>query len=336
MKESSYKLVMNALFRGPRMSRPPVANPTSIACGELMDRAGVGFPQAHLDPQAMADLAQAGYEIVGFDAVMPEFSVDQEAAALGCRIDWGDSSTMPTALDTPYQDFGEVMIPEDFLERPSIKVVLDAISILRRNLGGQAAIIGKVMGPWTISYHLVGTENFLLAVGLGKEMEVRRMLNQLLPVTIAHCKAQFQAGADMVVLADHATRNLVGPHHYEQYLLPLHRIIADEVGGPLILHVCGKCDDRLELFADSELHGYHFEYSVGPTEAVRRIGDRMTLFGAVNNADTLLQGTPEEVYRQARECIAAGVHLICPECAIPLETPLANLKAIVQAAVEGF
>jgi [methyl-Co(III) methanol-specific corrinoid protein]:coenzyme M methyltransferase len=35
----------------------------------------------------MAELALAGHEIVGFDTVMPEYSVVQEAAALGARID---------------------------------------------------------------------------------------------------------------------------------------------------------------------------------------------------------------------------------------------------------
>jgi len=30
------------------------------------------------------------------------------------------------------------------------------------------------------------------------------------------------------------------------------------------------------------------------------------------------------------------VHLIGPECAIPLSTPLENLKAIVEAAHEGY
>ena len=43
---------------------------------------------------------------------------------------------------------------------------------------------------------------------------------------------------------------------------------------------------------------------------------------------TLLQGTPEDVYQQARYAIEAGVNIIGPECAIPLSTPLENLKAI--------
>lgn len=336
MSSNSRELVLNALAKGPRGKRPPVANPTSIICHEMMDKTGVTFPQAHLDAQAMADLAQAGHELAGFDAVMPEYSVDQEAAALGCEVEWGDRDNMPTARNTPYADFRPIEVPEDFLEQPTVKVVLDAISILKKQLAGKAAIIGKVMGPWTMSYHLAGTENFLLKVGMGEHDDVRRMMDALLPVTIANAQAQFAAGADAVVLADHASGSLVGPAHYQELLLPLHKIICAEVDGPLILHVCGPCGDRLKLFADTGVAAYHFEHQVGPKYAVEEVAGKIALFGAINNPQTLLQGTPEDVYLQARECIEAGVDAICPECAIPLATPLENLKAIVAACADGY
>lgn len=336
MKPNSRNLVMSAIFGGRSGPRPPVGNPTSIACHGLMEKAGASFPDAHLDAQAMADLALAGHEIIGFDTVMPEYSVVQEAAALGAQVDWGDRDKMPDVKEFPNADFSDIVVPSDFLEKPACRVVLDALSILRRGVGGRAAIVGKVMGPWTMSYHMAGTQNFLLAVGMGETAKVTKMLRQLVPVTVAFIDAQFAAGADIVVLADHATRNLVGPHHYEEYLLPIHQEITARVGGPLILHVCGNCSDRLELFAQSGVDAYHFEWQVDAREAVRRIGQTVSLVGNINNPQTLLQGTPEDVYRQARYAIEAGVNLIGPECAIPLSTPLENLKAIVEAAGEGY
>jgi MtaA/CmuA family methyltransferase len=336
MKLNSRNLVMSAMFGGRRGPRPAAGNPTSIACHELMDKVGVSFPAAHLDPNAMAELALAGHELVGFDTVMPEYSVVQEAAAMGAQVDWGDRDRMPDVKDFPNADFSDVAVPADLLEKPACRVVLDALSILRRHVGGKAAVVGKVMGPWTMSYHMAGTQNFLLAVGMGETAKVTKMLRQLMPVTIAFINAQFAAGADIVVLADHATRNLVGPHHYEQLLLPIHQEITAQAGGPLILHVCGNCSDRLELFARTGVDAYHFEWAIDSREAVQRVGDRISLVGNVNNARTLLQGTPEDVYQQARYAIEAGVNIIGPECAIPLSTPLENLKAIVAAARAGF
>jgi [methyl-Co(III) methanol-specific corrinoid protein]:coenzyme M methyltransferase len=284
----------------------------------------------------MAELALAGHEIVGFDTVMPEFSVDQEAAALGCEVDWGDRDTMPDCKNFPYEDFSDVNIPEDLLEKPSTRVVLDALSILRRNVGGEVAVVGKVMGPWTLAYHMAGTQNLLLQVGLGEKEKVQRMLRQLMPVTVDFARAQFQAGADAVVLADHATGSLVSAAHYEEYLLPLHQELTALIEGPLILHVCGDCADRLELFADAGFDAYHFEWQVDAKVAVQRVGGRMSLAGCVNNPQALYQGTPADVFEQARYAIEAGVNIIGPECAIPLATPLENLKAIVAAVHEGY
>jgi [methyl-Co(III) methanol-specific corrinoid protein]:coenzyme M methyltransferase len=301
-----------------------------------MDAAGVSFPEAHLDPQAMADLALAGHEIIGFDTVMPEYSVHQESAALGCDVVWGDRETMPDSKSAPNADFSDIEVPENLLEKPSMRVVLDAISILKRHVGDRAAVVGKVMGPWTLSYHMAGTQNFLLQIGLGETEKVLRMMRQLMPVTIAFANAQFQAGADVVVLADHVTGDLASPRHYEELLLPLHQEITPQVGGPLILHVCGRCNDRLHLFAQAGFEAYHFEWQMDAKDVVVTVGDQMSLAGCINNAQVLYQGTPEDAYNQARYAIEAGVDIIGPECAIPLATPLENLKAIISAVHEGY
>jgi [methyl-Co(III) methanol-specific corrinoid protein]:coenzyme M methyltransferase len=336
MKDTSHNLVMSALFNGRKGKRPPVGNPTSIVCHGLMDACGVSFPEAHLNANAMAELALAGHEVLGFDTVMPEYSVHQESHALGCTVDWGDRDNMPDAKDSPYADFSDVRIPENFLEKDSVRVVLDALSILRRHVGGQAAIFGKVMGPWTLSYHMAGTQNLLLQVGMEEKDKVVKMLHQLKEVTVQYANAQLRAGADAVVLADHATGNLVGPYVYEEYLLPIHQEITARIGGPIILHVCGNCADRLHLFARSGADAYHFERQVDARKAVEKIGKQVSLVGNVNNPQVLFLGKPEQAYQQARDAIDAGVNIIGPECAIPLATPMENLKAIVAAAREGY
>ena len=336
MKSTSHNLVMSALYNGRKGSRPPAGNPTSIVCHGLMDAAGVSFPEAHLDTNAMADLALAGHEIVGFDTVMPEYSVHQESAALGCEVDWGDRDIMPDAKKFPYADFSDIQIPENILERPSMRVVLDALSILRRHVGDQVAIVGKVMGPWTLSYHMAGTQNFLLHIGMGEKDKVVKMMRQLMPVTIAFANAQFRAGADVVCLADHVTGDLASPRHYEELLLPLHKEITPQIGGPLILHVCGNCNDRVELFAQAGFDAYHFEWQMDARKVVEKVGDRISLAGCINNAQVLYQGTPDDAYKQARYALEAGVNIIGPECAIPLPTALENLKAIVSAVNEGY
>ena len=58
-------------------------------------------------------------------------------------------------------------------------------------------------------------------------------------------------------------------------------------------------------------------------------------YSGINNY-TLLRGTPEEVAAQRDAAIAAGIDVVGPECAIPLTTPLRNLKAIASILSGGW
>ena len=125
-----------------------------------MKASGAWFPEAHLDAVAMASLAATGHTVLDYDTVMPVFSVVQEAAALGCKIDWGTPNTMPTARSHPLRDNDKPSLSDHWMEAPSIQVVLEALQQLRRGLGHKVVIVGKVMGPWTLSYHMMGVASF--------------------------------------------------------------------------------------------------------------------------------------------------------------------------------
>lgn len=58
-------------------------------------------------------------------------------------------------------------------------------------------------------------------------------------------------------------------------------------------------------------------------------------YDAINNPEALLRGTPELVESQARYAVEAGVRVVGPECAVPLRTPLENLRAIRRATEEA-
>ena len=332
---SSKRRFLSGLFGGRKGDRISVANPTSIVSVELMEKTGIFFPDAHLDPHKMAELAAGGYEILGFDSIMPEFSVQQEAEALGCAVDWGSPTMMPDAKTHPVKEVAQLHIPENLLEKPSIKVVLQALEILRKNYGDRVGLIGKVMGPWTLSYHMSGVQEFLLWT-LTDPDKVRGLLDRLKEVTIAFANAQLQAGADVVVIADHATGDLVSPKTYQDFLLPVHRELNQRIGGPTLLHICGNCSDRLRLFVEASFDAYHFEWQVDAKKAVQTVNHEMSLVGNISNKNVLFGGTPEDVYKQARYGIEAGVDILAPECAVPLQTPITNLKAIVEAAHQGW
>ena len=316
---------------GGRVDQPPVGSVTSVATVEQMEITDSFFPDAHLDGVLMARLAAGAYDILGYDAIAPYFSVQAEAGALGCDVDWGDAENMPVELSHPWSDPDEIRIPDDFLEKPSTKAVLDAIRLLRHQYGERVAIVGKVMGPWTLSYHMHGIQQFLMETILDPE-KVHAFMGRLKEVTVLFGVAQIRAGADVLCVADHATGDLVSGKTYRDFLLAYHQELTQRIGCPTVLHICGDTLDRMGHICISGFDCFHFDSKVDARDAAREVDARISLMGNINNPEVLLTGTPDQVVESARYAIEAGVQVIGPECAIPLRTPIENLIAISEVA----
>ena len=320
--------VLGAL-RGEPVDRTPVCNPTSVATVELMDLVDAHFPDANRDPQKMARLAATGFTELGFDTIMPVFSIIQESAALGCQIQWEEKDNWPTAkMDKPiWSEPDDIKIPPDLLTHPDTRCVLDAIRILKREYGDEVAIIGKTMGPWTLGYHGFGVEGFLL-MSLDDPGKTMVCLEKLKESTIKFGLAQIEAGADALTLPDHATGDLVSGEYYKRFLLDMHVEFVDEIPVPLILHICGRTVDRMDYIAQTGMAAFHFDSKNTPSESMDVVKDRISLVGNINNPETLFARGPDKVRQEVIANLDAGVPLVGPECAIPLQTPIENLKEI--------
>lgn len=333
--EMNSKERVMACFNKLQFDRAPVINPTSIANTECMKMVNACFPDVHTNGEKMAALAAAGHDILGFDTVAPYYSVQQEAAALGCEINWGSIDSMPTISTNPIRDPGDFKMPKDFLDRKPIKTVLDAIKLLKKKYKNEVAVVGKVMGPWTLSYHLYGVQDFLVDTILEPE-KVRGFLQAFKQISLTFAHAQFEAGADILTWADHATGDLVSPKGYEEFLFPVHKEINIELkkAGPVILHTCGHTLDRVDYFANTGFEAFHFDSRNVPKQIFQKVDNKILLTGCINNPEILLNGTTEDVRRQVFEVMDAGIRLVSPECAIPCRVPNSNLIAIVDAVKE--
>jgi len=314
--------------------RPATGCVTSIATVDLMEEVGVFFPEAHLDPEKMAELAAAGHEVLGFDAVMPLFGVWHESAALGCPVNWGEVDRMPDCSAHLYKIDDEIRIPPDLLEHPGCAVPLEAIRLLRKRFGDRVAVVGKAFGPWTLGYHIFGVEEFLINTILRPDA-VERAMEQLEEVTVRFGMAQLEAGADTLCLADHATRDLCSPDAYRDFLLGTHRKFAERFPCPLVLHICGDTSDRIPYIRETGLSCFHFDSKV-PTATARELaGERLALMGGTDNIAVIRNGDEESVRRDVEAKKRWGIEVIGPECAVPLDAPWANMKTLADAVKGG-
>jgi uroporphyrinogen-III decarboxylase len=60
--------------------------------------------------------------------------------------------------------------------------------------------------------------------------------------------------------------------------------------------------------------------------------EEMALMGGISNIGTLRNGTLDSVEKDVRENVRAGIDILGPECAVPLDAPFANLQEITRAA----
>ena len=334
MEQMTSKERFFALLNNEAADRPAVINPVSVATSESVNALGLDFSKVHLDAESTAALACYSYEAIGFDSIMPYFSVVLEAAALGAEIKWGDNQNMPTIRSRVFSEPEQMKVPDDYLDRPGIRSIIDAVKIISARHGEDALIIGKVFGPWTLCLNLYGVENTLIST-IDDPKKLSDMLGALKGFASVFIEAQLAAGAHMVTIADHTTRNLVGPDVYDFFIKPLHRRLNDEFPGKLILHCCGFTEDRVGYIAEAGFPLYHFE-SANDIRTMLRLAGNMKLTGNINNPSTLLSGTEEDVRREVKDIISHGIDIVSPECAVPMKTPDANLRAIVDCAKEGF
>jgi [methyl-Co(III) methanol-specific corrinoid protein]:coenzyme M methyltransferase len=244
-------------------------------------------------------------------------------------MQWEQKDNWPTVrMNEPiWKDLDDIRIPNDFLTHPDMVCVLDAIRLLRKELGDDVAIIGKTMGPWTLGYHCFGVEPFLL-MSLDDPGKTMACLERMKEATVQFGLAQIDAGVDALTVPDHATGDLVSGEYYKRFLMEMHAEFVETIPVPLILHICGRTVDRMDYIARTGMAAFHFDSKNAPSESMDIVGDRISLVGNINNPETLFSKNPEDVRAEVIANLEAGVPLIGPECAIPLQTRIENLVEI--------
>jgi len=199
----------------------------------------------------------------------------------------------------------------------SLRYVMDAVSLIRRELAGSVPLIGFSGSPWTLACYMVeggGSANFARIKGLA--LDDPATLHQLLSVNtdavIAYLAAQRAAGAQVLQVFD-TWGGVLSPAMYREFSLPyLVRIARELERGPadartpLILFGKGNAP-YLEELAASGCEGLGVDWTVSLDDAARRTHGQVALQGNLDPAT--LYAKPEGVRTQVRVALdsyAAG------------------------------
>ena len=323
-----------AALHGERADRTPLANVAALVPAELQEETGCFMPEAHLDPEKLARLCHANHEVLGLDGVSFIINYFNEPAALGAKMSWGSKIDLPTYASHPWSRIEDAAAPADLLDRVPLKSNLEALRIAKRNHGEHVAVIGKVMGPLSMTQAMHGVERTMLGL-FDEPRKIAHFIDVSTEILIRSANAQLDLGIDAVLIGEGgAGAKMLSPAMYDEFLAAAHRRMTAEIRGPTILHMCGDITPRLPSLRKLGLTCFNFDWAIDPALMKREAAGEFRIMGNVSTSD-LLVASPAAIEKQVVACLDAGVDIISPGCAVSPACPKVNLLAM-RSAIEKW
>lgn len=207
-------------------------------------------------------------------------------------------------------DIARLAVPDMGKE---LRYVMDAVSLIRKELHGSVPLIGFSGSPWTLACYMVeggGSDNFARVKSLA--LNEPKLMHQLLEVVtdsvIAYLTAQREAGAQALMVFD-TWGGVLAPHTYREFSLRYLKRIAQEfqrgegdAKTPLMLFGKGNAP-YLEDLAATGAEGLGVDWLVSLEDARRRTQGKVALQGNLDPVTLYTQ--PETIRAEVKRCLAS-------------------------------
>lgn len=328
---------LHTVLEGNKADRPPCICPggmMNMITEELMQTVRIYLPEAHTDAQKMAGLAKAVYEQGCFENYGVPFCMTIEAEEMGAKVNLGSRIYEPHVtgyvIDT-VSDYGK--LPEIDLSKGRVKVVLDAIRILKEE--GDVPVVGNLTGPVSTASSVMEPVVFYKEMRK-KNQETHAYMEFITNQLIKFGTAQIEAGADVIAISDpSATGEILGPGFFQEFTIKYINRLIDifrEKGAQTIVHICGNMNPVYEEVNGIRSDALSFDSVVPMKEARTKLEGRV-LMGNVSTY-ALEFAEPDKVRTLAENCVKNGSDIISPACGLGMKSPLANIRAILQAVAK--
>lgn len=297
MAELKNDLLLRAL-RKEKVERPPVWMmrqagrylPDYIRLREKYD-----FFTRVQTPELACEITLQPVDQVGVDAaiIFSDILVIPQAMGMEVLMEEGKGPLLPRTIrnNSDIDDLRTSGVEE------SLKYVMDALALTKKELNGRVPLIGFAGAPWTLLCYMVegkGSKTWDKAKQFAYTYpgEAHRLLEKITIITIEYLRAQVRAGADTLQVFDSWAGSL-GPEDFRKFSQPYLLRIADALKdtAPLILFPKGSWY-ALEELSKSSAAGIGLDWCIDPKVARTLSGNRVTLQGNFDPAK-LLAPIPE-------------------------------------------
>jgi uroporphyrinogen decarboxylase len=309
---------------------------------------GISIGEFASSGKAMAEAQLALHRELDQDVIFIGSDNYYIAEGFGCQTDIPDDEIphLKVPAVESLKDVYSLKVPNPLTDG-RMPVMLEATRRVREAVGDQVAIRTPGTGPFALASYFIGTQNWLVEVGLAQAGDpdsnidaIHHALNIAADALIAFGKACVDAGSDILHCGDSlASCDMISPRQYEEFAWPYQRKVIQawkEYGARTLLHICGNSSKVLHLYAATGADIVEVDYKVKMAFAKEKIGNQTCLLGNVDTITALLLGTPEDVRDQAETCIAeaasGGGFMLGSGCMTPRDAPLENVKTLVSVA----
>lgn len=315
--------------------------------GQALDRPPVAlwrhFPG---DDQKAEDLAAS---TVAFQRQYDFDFIKVTPASSFCVRDWGvEDQWLGNQEGTREYSRQPVQAPEDWHSlrpldpnRGALGAQLRCLELIRQAVGDEVPFIQTIFNPLSQAKNLIGRPASRLIAQLREAPgAVRAGLETLTTTTERFIEAARQRGIAGIFLAvQHASWELLTEQEYQEFGVPFDRRLLAAAEG-LWLNVLHLHGDRVmfDLLADYPVPiiNWH-DRETPPTLREGLVRFPGAVLGGLRQWDTMLRGTPEQVYHEARDAFeqTGGRRFILGTgCVTPITAPWGNIRAARQAVEE--
>ena len=189
--------------------------------------------------------------------------------------------------------------------------VMEAVRLIRSELGGKVPLVGFSGSPWTLATYMVeggGSKEFGLVKGLMHDQPglMHELLDRVCHTVIDYLSAQAKAGAQALMIFDTWGGVLSTPDYLEFSLRYMHRIVlALKAMGhmrdiPVILFTKGG-SNWLEQISETGCDAIGVDWTISLSAARKRVGHKVALQG--NMDPTVLYASNEKVVREVKRIL---------------------------------
>jgi uroporphyrinogen decarboxylase len=216
---------------------------------KVREKAG-SFITLATTPEMAAEVTLQPVDILGVDAaiIFSDILVVPEAMGLPYEMLESKGPFFPKTIKT-FGDLENIKVPD---VNDKLSYVLEALSIVKKELNNRVPLIGFAGAPFTIFCYMVegkGSKTFSEAKKMlySEPLLAHQLLQKITDTTIAYLKAQIIHGADLVQIFD-SWAGILSPNQYREFSLPYIAQICNAIDeAPITVFAKGAFFARKEI-----------------------------------------------------------------------------------------